>query len=555
MVYASDRNIAIFNARPGGMPAEDPTALSFEGLTLDPAARTLIGTGGEEISLRRSEFELLLAFVNKPGRALSRDYLLEAVAGRQSETFDRSIDVLVGRLRRKIEREPKQPRLILTVPGMGYRFAAKPHPAQLGVSAMESDRGQKDGVRLPAAAPRLSIVVLPFTNLSNDPEQQYFADGITEDLTTDLSRLSNMMLVISRNTAFTYRNKRVAAKQIGRELCVRYVLEGSVRRSGNQVRVTVQLIDAETDAHVWAERFDRDTSDLFALQDEITSRIAIALNTTLITAEAARPTENPDARDYILRARVAGWRPPSRDKYADQIRLLEHALAIDPCSAEARSLLASALMSRVISGLAASATADIKRAEGLVGQVLAKSPRNPLAHFAKGQVLRAQRRFEEAIPEYETAIAFNRNWVGALHPLGQCKLFIGSIEETIPLEEQSIRLSPRDPELLGVWYSQIGIVHLLQSRTDEAILWQEKARVAMPERPDVHANLSSAYALRGEIERASTELAEARRLSIDGRYTSIGRLKAVGYFGVPKIRALFEATFFAGLRKAGMPEE
>jgi len=406
----------------------------------------------------------------------------------------------------------------------------------------------------PSSAPRLSIVVLPFANLSNDPEQQYFADGITGDLTTDLSRLANM-LVISRNTAFTYRNKPVDTKQIGRELCVRYVLEGSVRRSGNRVRVNAELIDADTDAHLWAERFDRDTSDLFAVQDEITSRIAIALNSTLVTAEAARPTENPDALDYIFRARAAGWKPPSRDKYAEEIRLFECALAIDPRSAEAQSSLANALMSRVMSGMADSATADIKRAEGLVGQVLAASPRNPLAHFAKGQVLRAQRRFEEAIPEYETAIESDRNWVGALHPLGQCKLFIGSIEETIPLEEQAIRLSPRDPGLLGVWYSQIGLVHLLQSRTDEAVFWQEKARVAMPERPDVHANLSSAYALGGKTEPATAELAEARRLSNDDRYTSIARLKAVGYFGVPKIRALFEATYFAGLRKAGMAEE
>ena len=406
----------------------------------------------------------------------------------------------------------------------------------------------------PSSAPRLSIVVLPFANLSNDPEQQYFADGITGDLTTDLSRLANMF-VISRNTAFTYGDKPVNTKQIGRELCVRYVLEGSVRRSGNRVRVNAELIDADTDAHLWAERFDRDTSDLFAVQDEITSRIAIALNSTLVTAEAARPTENPDALDYIFRARAAGWKPPSRDKYAEEIRLFECALAIDPRSAEAQSSLANALMSRVMSGMADSATADIKRAEGLVGQVLAASPRNPLAHFAKGQVLRAQRRFEEAIPEYETAIESDRNWVGALHPLGQCKLFIGSIEETIPLEEQAIRLSPRDPGLLGVWYSQIGLVHLLQSRTNEAIFWQEKARVAMPERPDVHANLSSAYALGGKTEPATAELAEARRLSNDDRYTSIARLKAVGYFGVPKIRALFEATYFAGLRKAGMAEE
>jgi TolB-like protein len=408
----------------------------------------------------------------------------------------------------------------------------------------------------PAVVPRLSIVVLPFANLSNDPDQQYFADGITEDVTTDLSRLAGMF-VISGNTAFTYRNKPVDTRQIGRELGVRYVLAGSVRRSGNRVRVTAQLIDAETDAHLWAERFDRDTSDLFALQDEITSRIAIALNLELVIAEAARPTEKPDALDYIFRARAAGWKPPSRDKYTEQIRLLERALALDPQSVEVQSRLAIALMSRVVSGMADSVAADIARAERLTGQALVASPRNPLAHFAKGQVLRAQRRFEEAIPEYEAVIAFNRNSVGALHPLAQCKLFVGSIEETIPLEEQAIRLSPRDPELLGVWYSQIGLVHLLQSRIDEAILWVEKARATAPERADFHAILASAYALKGESEHAAAELAEARRLVADDHYTSIAQLKAIGNFGVavPEIHALHEATYFAGLRKAGMPEE
>jgi TolB-like protein len=160
----------------------------------------------------------------------------------------------------------------------------------------------------PAVAPRLSIVVLPFTNLSDDREQQYFADGITEDLTTDLSRIAEM-LVISGNTAFTYRNKPTDTKQIGRELCVRYVLEGSVRRSGNRVRVNAQLIDAETDTHLWAERFDSETGALFALQDEITSRIAAALDLELIGAEAARPTDRPDALDYILRGRAVTAKP------------------------------------------------------------------------------------------------------------------------------------------------------------------------------------------------------------------------------------------------------
>jgi len=171
----------------------------------------------------------------------------------------------------------------------------------------------------PAVAPRLSIVVLPFANLSIDPEQQYFADGITEDLTTDLSQLANM-LVISRNSAFTYKDKAVNAKQIGRELGVRYVLEGSLQRSGNQVCINAQLIDAETDTHLWAERFENETGYLFALQNEVTSRIAGALNLELTAREAARPTGHPDALNYILRGRAAFSNPASRDTYAEAIR-------------------------------------------------------------------------------------------------------------------------------------------------------------------------------------------------------------------------------------------
>jgi len=303
-----------------------------------------------------------------------------------------------------------------------------------------------------AAAPRLSIVVLPFANLGNDPEQQYFADGITEDLTTDLSRIAGMF-VISRNTAFAYQGKRVDTKQVGRELNVRYVLEGSVRRLGDRVRVNAQLIDAATDAHLWAERFDFDMGDLFALQNDLTARIANTLNL---------------------------------DDMSDTV------------------------------------AADVVRAEGLAGQALAASPRSPLAHFAKGQVLRAQRRFEEAIPEYEAAAASNPNSVSALHALGQCKYYTGSTDETIRLMEQVIRLSPRDPQL-GVWYNEIGQVRLLQSRVDEAIVWLERARSIIPAAPYVHAHLAAAYALKGETERAATELAEACRLSRDDRYSSIAR--------------------------------
>ena len=399
----------------------------------------------------------------------------------------------------------------------------------------------------PAAAPRLSIVVLPFTNLSDDREQEYFADGITEDLTTDLSRIANMF-VISRNTAFTYRNQPTDTKQIGRELGVRYVLEGSVRRSGNRLRVSAQLIDAATDAHLWAERFDRETGDLFALQDEIASQLANALGVELIAAEAARATEHPDALDYILRGR-AGKRT-----FGEAISSFERALELDPRSVEAQSQLAHQLSGRVLTGMPGQAPADLARAEGLVDRALAVSSRYAFAHFVKGQVLRAQERSEEAIPEYETAIALDRNLVAALSGLAWCKLNAGSIEEVIPLAEQAIRLSPRDP-LIGVRYYQIGIVHLLQSRTGDAVVWLEKARSAMPIQPHVRGHLASAYALKGDRERAAAELAEARRLSGGDRYSSLARLKALANFGVSKIRALYEATYFAGLRKAGMPEE
>jgi adenylate cyclase len=190
----------------------------------------------------------------------------------------------------------------------------------------------------------------------------------------------------------------------------------------------------------------------------------------------------------------------------------------------------------------------------LIDQVLAASPRNLLAHRAKGQALRAQRCCEDAVLEFETVLAFGRNSATALINIGRCRTLTGSLDEAIPPMEQAIRLSPHDP-FIGTWYSSIGLVHLLQSRIDEAILWLEKSHSAIPGRPLVHAYLASAYALKRETERAAAELAEARKLGSDDRYSSIARLKAVADFGVPKIRALFEATYLAGLRKAGMPEE
>ena len=427
------------------------------------------------------------------------------------------------------------------------------------LSPVGSTAESGQSVLAPAVAPRLSIVVLHFANLSNDPEQQYFADGITEDLTTDLSRISHM-LVISRNTAFSYKDKPINTRQIGRELGVRYVLEGSVQRSSNRVRINAQLIAADTDTHLWAERFDHDAGDLFTLQDGITRGIAGALNAQLIAAEAVRATDNPDALDYILRGRAAennGW---TRDNAAGAVAFYEQALALDPRSVEAHNLLAGMLIGRIFRRQTGTAAADMARADELVKQALTISPSDAFTHDLKGNVLRIRGRCLEAIPEFERAIAGNRNIVDAYANLGWCKFLTGSIDEVIPLREQALRLSPRSP-FIGTLYTRIGTVHLLQSRTDDAIVWFKKA--LLPARPagmlkGVHLYLASAYALKGETELAASELAEARGMSGDNTF-NIAWVKTHQYWPDPEpppsIRTLEDRTVFAGLRQAGMPEE
>jgi adenylate cyclase len=405
----------------------------------------------------------------------------------------------------------------------------------------------------PASAPRLSIVVLPFTDLSKGGGQQYFADGITDDLTTDLSRLAGMF-VIARNTAFTYKDKPIDAKQIGRELGVRYVLEGSVRRSGDQTRVNAQLVDPESGAHLWAERFDSDTSDPFGVQNEITGRIALTLHLELVGAEASRSVERPDAMDYILRGRAASYRSPTRENYAEAVGWFERALSLDPASVEAKSLSASILASRALDRMTDTSKEDFAQAEALVREVLTVSPRSPIAHYAYGQVLRATRRNEQCIPEYQEALAFNHSWVDALAGLGWCKFWVGLLDEAIQLHEQAIRLSPRDPQI-GYWYHRIGQVHLLQSRIQESIPWLEKGRSAIPTFPLAYSFLGAAYALNGETERGIKELAETYRLSGKVWVSTIADMRVTGYWGPPKIRALYESVYFAGLRNLGVPEE
>ncbi|HEV8679521.1 MAG TPA: adenylate/guanylate cyclase domain-containing protein [Stellaceae bacterium] len=402
-------------------------------------------------------------------------------------------------------------------------------------------------------APRLSIVVLPFANLSNDPAQEYLADGITEDLTTDLSRIEDSF-VIARNTAFTYKNKPVEVKEIGRQLGVRYVLEGSVRRLNTQVRINVQLVDAQSGAHLWAERFDRDGQDLLGLETEITGRIARSVRSRMVAEEAGRVTDHPDALDYIFRGRAALIKPVSLATSDEAIANFERALVLDPTATRAQIGLASALISRVLDEFSGVPETDLKHAEALLDRALAAAPNSAWVHYVRGQLSRARGRCDQAIPEYEAAIALDRNSAPSYGWLGWCKLLTGDVDRTIALEEQAIRLSPQDRSI-GAWYGRIGMVHLLEGRAVEAIRWLDKARARYSEqnRAPIYINawLAAAHALNDEGERARSELEEAWKR---GFHRTMAGFNGDPWYANPKVRALAEATYFVGLRKAGMPE-
>jgi len=493
--------------------------------------------------------DVLGVLLQRPGDLVSRDEIM-AAAWPRTVVEDNNLTVQISTLRRVLDQDRAQGSCIQTVPGRGYRFVVPVTRLDAAAHSAAETISHGDEVR----PPRLSIVVLPFTNLSDDREQQYFAHGITDDLTTDLSRIADMF-VISRNTAFTYRNKPVDTKQIGRELGVRYVLEGSVRRSGQQVRVNAQLVDAETGAHLWAERLDRDMADLFRIQNEITGQIARTLQFQLAIADARRLTEHPDALDCILRGLAAWWKSAYRSKNVEALALFERALALDPSAVEAQIWLALMLINRVWDLVSDRPDLDIQRADELIARALVVSPNSAWAHYVKGQVMRAQSRLEDAAVEYQTAIALDRNLANAYAWLGSCKLYSGLVDEVIRPVEYAIRLSPHDRNLAD-FYWLIGAVHLLKARTDEAVQWLEKARSAYAGVHHIQAALAAGYALKGEVERAAVALGEARGFS--DRYSSIANLKAAPgrqWLEAPRLRALAEPTYFAGLRLAGMPEE
>jgi adenylate cyclase len=405
-------------------------------------------------------------------------------------------------------------------------------------------------------APPLSIVVLPFTNLSNDPEQEYFADGVTDDLTTDLSRIAGSF-VIARNTAFTYKGKPVEARQIARELGVRYVLEGSVRRLGERVQVNVQLIDGETGAHVWADRFDTDRGNLAEAQSKITGRLARTLNVELVRDSGRRieleRTVNPDARDLVLRARALLFRPTSMATYQEAKRTFERAVEIDPRFIEARVGLAQVLVASRTEGMSDSGREDEERAERLLIEALERDANNPAAHRAMGNLRRVQGRLADSRIELETALALDRNDKPALLNLGVTLMYMAQPELAIPYLEKSFQLSPHDP-YVHVNYFASGACQLFLGHVDQALDLFRKARAANPRVFYLHLWLAGALGLNGDLDEAKAALAESLKLKPEANSLAAWRA-STPWITYPPYWALREKTVNVGLRRAGFPEE
>jgi TolB-like protein/class 3 adenylate cyclase len=404
-----------------------------------------------------------------------------------------------------------------------------------------------------SAPPRLSMVVLPFANIGGDPEQEHFVDGVTESLTTDLSRIRGAY-VVARNTAFAYKGKPLDVKTIGRELNVRYVLEGSVQRGGNRMRVNVQLIDAETGNHLWAERFDKPLADLFDMQDEIVARLANALNAQLVAAEARRAEKvpSPDSMDLYFQGRAWLNKGLTPDTVAQARGFFDRALIADPDNVEALIGSAAADARGGANLVVTDPMAAFASAEAKLTKALSSVPDHAYGHMFLGLVEIFTKRTAQGIAECEYALALDRNLATAHAAIGLGKSFIGRAEETEAHIAEALRLSPRDT-LAYLWMTRAGIAKLKLGSYEQAVAWFRRAIDANRNHPQPHFVLGAALAQLGRLDEARSAVKAGLALN--------------PAFAVSRARALWTAmsddpTYLAGLermleglRKAGVPEQ
>ena len=510
----------------------------FEEYAFDTDRREL-HRGADVVSVAPQVFDLLDYLIRNRERVVTKDELINAVWNGRSVS-DAALTTRLNVARSAIGDSGEEQRLIKTLPRKGFRFVGQVREAREAARPNPGDA--------PESAPPLpdkpSIAVLPFENMSGDPEQEYFADGMVEEIITALSRF-RWLFVIARNSSFTFKGKAVDVKEVGRRLGVRYLLEGSVRKASGKVRIAGQLIDAVTGAHIWADRFERDLTDVFALQDEVSAAVVSAIQPRMLQTEiemaTRRPLENLTAYDLYLRARQKMYLR-TREGYAEVIRLTHRALDLDPRSASAAFVAADGHLNNVALGFSTDPQFDRSEAIRLARLALSLDENDERALSTAGLVTGYLiRDYETAIEFVDRAVATNPNSYMVWNHRGWVYQFAGQYEEAIRSFERGIRVSPLDPMLQNA-LAGIGHALIALRRFDEAVAFFKRALRQNSSDGIAFRGLAAALAHLGRDAEAREAL--ARLLEIDPAYPISGRISRSGSF-----KLLYE-----GLRKAGVPE-
>ena len=486
---------------------------TFDNQTLDTERRELLRDGAP-IPVQPQVFDLLVYLVQNRGRVVSKEDLIGQVWDGRTVS-DSTFTSRVNAARTAVGDSGRDQKLIRTISRKGLRFVGTVQEQEPSNSSRPAERlAEKRLERSPSALPlpdRPAIAVLPFNNMSGEREQEYFSDGISEDIITALSKL-RWFFVIARNSSFTYKGKAVHMKQVAEELGVRYVLEGSVRKSGDRVRITAQLNDVATGSHIWAERYDRDLADVFAVQDEITESIVAAIEPQLYAAENFRARRKApgslDAWDLVMRALSHYWRVTRQDNMVAQA-LSEKAIAIDPNYGQALSLLATSHMFGVHLGWADIRSAAPVAERAALAAVEADSE-DPWAHNALGSVYFSTRRLDDSLAEFELALQLNPNFSLAQGYYGLALSYCGRWQEAHEAAQRAIRLSPRDPSS-AIYYGVAAYAQFVGRNYQQAIAL---AREAIRQRGDLtgaYRVLTVAAGMSGQAEVATAALQELRR--------------------------------------------
>ena len=526
-------------------------SFTFESFTVDLERLCLHGPSGQK-HLRRKSFEVLRYLVEHTGRVVSREELTRAV-WREVFVGEESLTHCIGEIRRAISDDEQ--RIIKTIPRRGYLMDIPVSSAErlMDMSAAPAPAPSVDEVYSGVAplSDRPSIAVLALANLSGDPLQEYFSDGIAEDIITELSRFSELS-VIARNSTFQYKGKSVDLRRVGQQLGARYILEGSVQRDSDRLRITIQLVDSATGTCRWAERYDRKIDDVFAIQKEVARTIVAILAAHVNKAEVERTLTKPPATwrayDYCMRAADAlasFWLSFGVDRLYETRRLLEHSLSLDAGYARAYGMLshtyAIAWTNPVDDDFLEPST--LERAYTLAIKGVQFDPNLPVAHAHLGSALTYKRELDSALAEFDKAMALNPNFTD--WRLAGALIFAGQAERAIDTAQSLMRLDPYYHALACGW---LGLAHYHTKRYSQALQPLRECLSRMPKYLSGRAWLAATYAQLGLTEEAEQEVGEL--LKIDPRHTIDGY-----YRRVPPYRHESDAHhLFTGLRKAGLPE-